>query len=271
MAIANRRLNHYTSAMRITRHAALLIALVCILLPLPCQAEYPAWRTRSRQCMKIRNHFFLAFSIAQQRGETNITSLTALMPTYTAYMKTTPVCPAGGTYALGTNGMVTCSMSGEQHRFRPFKGPVIVIHVVMALVLLIPLLMLWWRHYDARFASVACARVAVASVCLGLAPWLMFILMLYLPWHTVLDMVALTPLLKVELSDSLWFWLLGLVFLCGVFSVLYGHIARSRLKQTAATMSLIALLGQVLGFITLAMFVWQLYIIYHKITMVNIF
>jgi len=218
--------------------------------------------------MKIRKNFFLVLLIAQQRGETNITSLAALVPTY---MKVMPACPAGGTYALGTNGMVTCSLSGEQHRFRPCKGPVIFIHVVTALVLLIPLLMLWWRRYDKRFGSAACARVAAASVCLGLAPWLMFILMLYLPWQKLLDLFALTPLLKVELSDSLWWWLFGWVFVSGVFSILYGHVARNKLKQTAATtMALIALLGQVLGSILLAMFVWQLYIIYIRSTMVNV-
>jgi len=267
MPIANRRSNHYTSAMRIARHAALLLALVCALLPLPCQAWFPVGKMRRVRCSKNCKNLNLALSIAQQCGMTNITSLDALMP---AIIKVMPVCPAGGTYVLGTNGTPKCTLPWDQHRFRPFKGAVVAVHCITGLALAIPLLLLW-RGCNERLAATACSSVALASVCLAVMPWLILALMLIAPWHRLLNVLPGTPVLLVRLSDSVWCWLLGLICLSGVFSVIYGNVAHNRLRQTASsTWSGVAVLGEVLGFVSLAAFMWQLFVIATEITFINV-
>ncbi|MCX7004867.1 MAG: hypothetical protein NTV22_16555 [bacterium] len=236
--------------MRITRHAALLIALVCILLPLPCRATLTRCSTCKSNCQLLE----MAALLAQQKGVTNITNLNLLAPAYILKM---PVCPVGGTYVLGTNGTVECTIPAELHRFRPFKGALLVIVIIMAFGLLIPLVRLWRGNCDAQRAASLTSWLAVASACLGVMPAVLTGLMIVVPWHKLIDATVLNQVVRVRLSDSVGWGLLGFMLLSSTFGIVYGHAARSSLtKLTSRKMLVVALVGLLLNYSFLAVLVW---------------
>jgi hypothetical protein len=84
--------------------------------------------------------------------------------------------------------------------------------------------------------------------------------MLDLPWKKVVDVLSVTPMLKARLVDSINCGLNGFVFLSSACGVLYGYAARRKLKHTASrTMSVVALLGLLLGYAALIYLAWWSY------------